>query len=170
MASRGKGFFGRVRDALVPSPSVQAARTMNLQARMFADSYNMGYSLSDEVSPLTGKKKPYDFSPESLAEVDQLVDDLFHGSEPTDAVDPALFVSGAGAYFGEVIARGLGGQWAVSREGPAATPSQVELPGADGTTLMEAPFDRVADRMRSKEAPRLEAAYRDLQAGRAKGA
>jgi hypothetical protein len=164
-----RGFFGKLRDALVPSSATQVARAMQLQARMFADSYNTAYSLSDEVSPLTGKKRPYDFSIESLAEVDQLIDDLFRGSGLAEAVDPALFVSGAGAYFGEVIARSLGGQWAVSEQGPEATRPQVALTAANGVTLVEAPFDRVAERMRSKEAPRLEASYRNLQARQAKG-
>jgi hypothetical protein len=157
-----KGFLGKLRDALIPSPGVQAARALRLQAEMFADSYNMGYSLSDEVSPLSGKKKPYDYSVESLAEVDQLVDELFHGPKPEEGVDPTLFGTGAGAYYGEVIVRRLGGEWAAPSPGKEAAPPQVALTAADGALLIELPLDRVADRMRSKESPRLQVICREL--------
>ena len=159
-----KSFFGKLRDALIPSPATQAAGALRLQAQMFAGSYNAGYSLSDDVSPLSGKRRPYDYSAESLAEVDQLIEDLLHGSDPAEAEDRGLLIAGAGAYYGEVIVRNLGGEWEPPAAGGQTAPSRVQVAGPDGTLHSETPFERVTARTQSRDSTRLEAAYAELRA------
>jgi hypothetical protein len=48
---------------------------------------------------LSPEKGPYDFSPESLTLVDEVIDAPFHNEDPVGPEDPDYFIFGAGAYY-----------------------------------------------------------------------
>ena len=54
-----------------------------------------------------------DHSPESLATVDRMVDDLWQGQAPDNL---EAMVQLIGAYVGETLRRNLGGEWGISPE------------------------------------------------------
>lgn len=95
-----------------------------------------------------------DFGPASLWEIDRFVDENFREGMPragwgrrriTGLIDPTGRVYGfaLGAYVGEVIRRGLGGQWAGDDSDPLAEVN-IELRLPQGVNIM--PVLRCAQR------------------------
>jgi len=173
MSHQQGGFLGRLKRLVTGGgPEGRLRVQMQFQARMFADSYNVGYAMEAEQRKADGLPvRPFDSSPASLGEVDALVLGLLHGDPGTrEAVDQGLFVTGAGAYYGEVIVRHLGGQWeARSPEGAAPTGGQaiqagaLQVSGIGGGDVAERPLLRVLERVNSQDAPSLQSAFEDLK-------
>ena len=101
-----------------------------------------------------------DYSPESLVQVDGIIEGFRQEGQSSESISETLFFFGC--YVGEVFVRNLGAAWRDSeetpREGFAGSPIVVELPGGSICN----PIDQVFKRLEKGREEHLPSFYREF--------